>query len=55
MILHVNPEVHGYIAKSLLTFPSPTELEAAFVKAGFTVDLGQSFPGGMMKVYFLRT
>lgn len=54
LILHGNPEVHGYIAKSLRTFPSPSALEQAFAEAGFEVDRGQTFLGGMMKAYFLK-
>ena len=54
LILHGNPEIQGYIAKSLRTFPNPSALERAFAEAGFTIDRDESFLGGMMKLYFLN-
>jgi len=54
LILHGNPEVHGYIAKSLRTFPNPSALEQAFVGAGFAIEGDRSFLGGMMNLYFLK-
>lgn len=53
LLLHGNPEIHGYISKSLRTFPEPPALEQHFREAGFEIDRSTSFFGGMMKLYFL--
>ncbi len=54
LLLHGNIEVHGYISKSLQSFPEPTALEEAFRFAGFQVGESRKLFGGMMRLYVLR-
>jgi len=54
LLLHGNIEVHGYISKSLQSFPDPPALEEAFRSAGFEVRESRALFGGMMRLYVLR-
>ncbi|MCB1062866.1 MAG: ubiquinone/menaquinone biosynthesis methyltransferase [Verrucomicrobiae bacterium] len=53
LLLHGNPEVHGYISKSLRTYPDAKTLEATFVECGFEIRSSKKHFGGMMMQYLL--
>jgi ubiquinone/menaquinone biosynthesis methyltransferase len=53
LVLHGNPEVHGYIASSIRNFPDPETLEALFARFGFQVKKSRPFFFGMMRLYIL--
>ena len=48
LLLHGNPEVHGYISKSLRGFPERKALETIFTGAGFRIVDSKNHFGGMM-------
>lgn len=54
LVLHGNPEVHGYISSSIKSFPDREELESLFSRHGFQLERSQPFLSGMMRLYFLR-
>lgn len=54
LVLHGNPEVHGYISKSLRSFPDADTLEVKFVESGFELVAARRRFGGMMRQYLLR-
>jgi demethylmenaquinone methyltransferase/2-methoxy-6-polyprenyl-1,4-benzoquinol methylase len=54
LLLHGNPEVHGYIAKSLRGFPDSESLERIFVECGFELGEAKAHFGGMMMQYILK-
>lgn len=53
LLLHGNPEVHGYISKSLRNYPDAKNLEATFLACGFQIQSAQKHFGGMMVQYLL--
>ncbi|MGD7652493.1 MAG: class I SAM-dependent methyltransferase [Verrucomicrobiales bacterium] len=53
LLLHGNPEVHGYISKSLRDFPDVAEIEGVFTDAGFRIAGSKKHLGGMMMRYLL--
>jgi len=53
LVLHGNPEVHGYISSSIRTFPDREELESLFSRYGFQLERSQPFLSGMVRLYFL--
>ncbi|MGB6222197.1 ubiquinone/menaquinone biosynthesis methyltransferase [Haloferula sp.] len=53
LVLHGNPEVHGYISKSLRSFPDAERLESTFADCGFEVIEARKHFGGMMMQYLL--
>ena len=54
LVLHGNPEVHGYISSSIRNFPDREELERTFARHGFRMERSRPFLFGMMMLYFLR-
>lgn len=54
LVLHGNPEVHGYISSSIRTFPDRDALESLFEEHGFAVAERVPLLGGMMRIHFLR-
>jgi ubiquinone/menaquinone biosynthesis methyltransferase len=54
LLLHGNPEVHGYISKSLRGFPDRKSLEKVFTGSGFHITGQKKHLGGMMMRYVLR-
>jgi ubiquinone/menaquinone biosynthesis methyltransferase len=48
LLLHANPEVHGYISKSLQSFPDARSLQRIYVDAGFRLIHSRRHFGGMM-------
>lgn len=54
LVLHGNPEVHGYISASLQQFPSETELETLFRETGFELVESHRPFGGMMAMHYLK-
>lgn len=55
LLLHGNPEVHGYISASLLAYPDMARLEKIFLDHGFTIERSRGFLSGMTRVYFLKS
>ena len=55
LLLHGNPEVHGYISASLLAYPDMKKLEAIFLDHGFKIERSRGFLSGMTRVYFLKS
>lgn len=53
LVLHGNPEVHGYISKSLRSFPDAASLEGVFKASGFRIRGIRRHFGGMMMQYVL--
>lgn len=53
LVLHGNPEIHGYISSSIKTYPDHEELEKLFSKYGFRLESSRPFLYGMMRLYFL--
>ncbi len=53
LVLHGNPEVHGYISKSLKAYPDAARLESKFLECGFKIVEVRKHFGGMMKRYLL--
>lgn len=53
LVLHGNPEVHGYISSSIRNFPDHEQLEALFNRCGFSIEKSRPFFMGMMRLYFL--
>ena len=53
LLLHGNPEVHGYISKSLKAFPDANTLEKIFQECGFRIVNRRKYFGGMMAQYTL--
>jgi demethylmenaquinone methyltransferase/2-methoxy-6-polyprenyl-1,4-benzoquinol methylase len=53
LLLHGNPEVHGYISSSLQSFPDSEALAAIFGQSGFHADGIRKHFGGMMMQYVL--
>lgn len=54
LVLHGNPEVHGYISSSLKTFPERSRLRDIYARHGFRLVSSQRFLTGMMRLDFLR-
>ena len=54
LLLHGNPEVHGYISKSLRGFPDRKSLEGIFDRSGFHVVESKKHFGGMMMRHVLQ-
>ena len=54
LVLHGNPEVHGYISASIRDFPARKELEKKFSKHGFEIVKTRSFFTGMTAIHFLK-
>jgi demethylmenaquinone methyltransferase/2-methoxy-6-polyprenyl-1,4-benzoquinol methylase len=55
LVLHGNPEVHGYISESLNLFPDHKSLDNLFKKHGFEIEQSNSFLFGMTMLYHLKT
>lgn len=54
LVLHGNPEVHGYISASIRAYPANKKLEQKFSEHGFEVVKSQSFFFGMTIIHFLK-
>ncbi len=54
LLLHGNPEVHGYISASLKAYPDMERLEKIFFDHGFEIERSRGFLSGMTRVYFLK-
>lgn len=54
LLLHGNPEVHGYISKSLRCFPNVEALKKKFEESGFEIMEVKGHLGGMMMRYLLK-
>ncbi len=54
LLLHGNPEVHGYISKSLRSFPDVNSMKGVFRESGFRIVESEKHFGGMMMRYVLR-
>lgn len=54
LLLHGNPEVHGYISKSLRSFPDVKSIHDVFEDAGFTIVELRGLFGGMMMQCVLK-
>ncbi len=54
LLLHGNPEVHGYISKSLRGFPDGKSLEGIFDRSGFQVVESKKHFGGMTMRHVLH-
>lgn len=54
LLLHGNPEIHGYISESLKQFPDLRELEKLFVESGFEIRKSRPFLSGMTMIWFLK-
>ena len=55
LLLHGNPQVHGYISESLLAYPDSEKLEKLFLDHGFKIENSKGFLSGMTRVYFLKS
>ena len=53
-LLHGTPEIHGYVAESLRTFPDRGKLSGIFLEQGFGVAAGRRFFLGITGVTILR-
>ena len=53
LVLHGNPEVHGYISSSIRDFPDHEQLQILFKRCGFGIEKSRPFLMGMMRLYFL--
>ena len=54
LLLHGNPEVHGYISSSLRSFPDRESLVALYQSHGFRLEETKPLLTGMMRLDFLR-
>lgn len=54
LVLHGNPEVHGYIAASLRSFPGESDLIELYGKSGLEVREIRTLFGGTMALHHLR-
>ncbi len=54
LLLHGNPEIHGYISASLESFPDRDELLRRFARHGFRLERSRSFLFGATLVHFLQ-
>lgn len=54
VVLHGDPEVYGYIARSLGRFPPRTELDELFRSYGFRVLYSPSLMGGFARISRIR-
>jgi ubiquinone/menaquinone biosynthesis methyltransferase len=54
LLLHANPEVHGYISASLKNYPNRSDLDILIKEAGFTSLKRRSLFGGMMDLLILK-
>ncbi|MCF6311977.1 MAG: ubiquinone/menaquinone biosynthesis methyltransferase [Verrucomicrobiales bacterium] len=55
LLLHGNPEVHGYISASIKNYPANKELEQKFSDHHFEVVKSQRFFFGMTTIHFLKS
>jgi len=55
LVLHGNPEVHGYISASIRDFPDRRELARKFDQHGFEIVESRSFFPGMTVLHILKT
>ncbi len=55
IVLHGNPQVHGYISESLRLFPNQVELERLFKTHGFEIQGSTAFLFGMTMLYHLKS
>jgi demethylmenaquinone methyltransferase/2-methoxy-6-polyprenyl-1,4-benzoquinol methylase len=54
LLLHGNPEVHGYIAASLQAFPDRKELRGLLRRHGFVLVTERRFYGGLLEMLVLH-
>jgi demethylmenaquinone methyltransferase/2-methoxy-6-polyprenyl-1,4-benzoquinol methylase len=54
IVLHGNPAVYAYIARSLMRFPGRNALRRQLGDAGFTVSKSRLFFGGMLELIVCR-
>jgi len=54
LLLHGTPEIHGYVAESLRTFPARDKLLENFLEQGFGVSAGRRFFLGITGVTIVR-
>lgn len=54
MMLHANPEVHGYISASLEQYPRPKELNRMLKNTGFSIIKNKKVFLGMLSIMILR-
>ncbi len=54
LILHGNPEIHGYIAASLRTFPNRARLRKLLEMYGFELIHSKRFYLGIMELFAIR-
>lgn len=54
LLLHGTPEIHGYVAESLRTFPGRNRLREIFRERGFEVSAGRRFFLGITGFLVLR-
>lgn len=54
LVLHGNPEVHGYISASIREFPDRKELARKFAKHGFEIVKSRNFFPGMTAMHLLQ-
>lgn len=53
-LLHRNPEIHGYIAASLETFPDRAHLRKLLFESGFDLTRSRLFYLGILELIVLR-
>lgn len=54
LLLHGNPEIHGYIAASLQAFPDREELRGLLRRHGFVLVAERRFYGGLLEMLVLQ-
>ena len=54
LVLHANPEVHGYISASIKNFPDREQLQHMFEAAGFDVVKQKSLYLGMLEILLVQ-
>ena len=54
LLLHGNPEVYDYIARSLHHFPDSVTLEALLRRIGFTGIRSRDFLGGFVRATWIE-
>ncbi len=54
IVLHANPQVHGYISASLHNYPAESALDAMIKQAGFNKIIRKRRFAGMMDLIFLQ-
>lgn len=54
LVLHANPEVHGYISASIRSFPDRERLQELFKESGFEVVKRESLYLGMLEITLVR-